>query len=280
MTSVEEIERALAELRAEGDGAPAMRTTVLTHVAWLPAEWEEAAEQVLEGLAERHPSRTILLRPDPAARHEGLEADVARQCFALAERHVCAEVIRIRLCGRTAHAPASVLLPLVLPDLPVFLRWRGQPAFGAPEYEELTRVADRLIVDSSEWPELRYDLLAGSFDRVAVSDLAWRRTLGWRARIAALWPGVAETRQLTVRGPLAEALLLAGWLRSRLERDIALAHEPAPRVEAVAIEGASVESPREPEPTPSDLLSAELDVFGRDPVYEQAVAGHLQTVAR
>jgi glucose-6-phosphate dehydrogenase assembly protein OpcA len=269
MTSVEEIERALAELRADGDGdgAPAMRTTVLTHVAWLPAEWEKAAEQVLEGLAERHPSRTILLRPDAAAGEEGLEADVARQSFASAERHVCAEVIRIRLCGRTAHAPASVLLPLVLPDLPVFLRWRGQPAFGAPEYEQLTGVADRLIVDSSEWPDLRYDQLAGSFDRVAVSDLAWRRTLDARVRIASLWP--SDFASVQVRGPGVETALLAGWLHARLGRAIPIEHEAADVLDMVVVDGRTLELA--PPPSPSDQLSAELDVFGRDRIYEEAV---------
>lgn len=267
ITTVAEIEHALAMLRAEEDDAPALRTTVLTHVAWLPAEWEEAAEQVLEGLAERHPSRTILLRPDPSAGKDGLEADVSRQCFALAERHVCAEVIRIRLCGRTAHAPASVLLPLVLPDLPVFLRWRGRPPFGAPEYEQLTGVADRLIVDSSEWPEPQYDVLARSFERIAVSDLAWRRTLEARVRIAALWP--SRFASVRVRGPRTESALLGGWLRSRLGRAIPLEHEPADVLDEVTVDGKTLELA--PPPSASDQLSAELEVFGRDPVYEEAV---------
>jgi hypothetical protein len=267
ITSVAEIEHALAALRLEDDGEPALRTAVLTHVAWIPAEWAEAAEQVLQGLAERHPSRTILLRPEPGAGREGLEADVARQCFALAERHVCAEVIRVRLCGRTAQAPASVVLPLALPDLPVFLRWRGQPPFGAPEYEQLTGVADRLIVDSGEWAELRFEELARSFERIAVSDLAWRRTLDARVRVASLWP--REFASLGVRGPRAEAALLAGWLRSRLGRAIPLDHEPADALDVVTVDGETLELA--PPPAGSDQLSADLDVFGRDRIYEEAV---------
>jgi glucose-6-phosphate dehydrogenase assembly protein OpcA len=267
ITTVAEIERALAALRAEEDGEPTLRTTVLTHVAWTPAEWAEAAERVLEALAERHPSRTILLRPNPDSGKEGLEADVRRQSFALAQRHVCAEVIRITLCGRTAQAPASVLLPLVLPDLPVFLRWRGQPPFGAPEYEQLTGVADRLIVDSGEWPDLPYDALIRSFERIAVSDLAWRRTLDARVRIASLWP--RNFASLRVRGPRAEATLLAAWLRSRLGRDVSLDHEKAEVLELVDVDGETLELG--PPPSAADQLSAELDVFGRDPVYEEAV---------
>ena len=53
-----------------------------------------------------------------------------------------------------ASAPASVVQPLFLPDLPVFLRWRGVPTFGGDAFESLVDVVDRLIVDSTEWPEL------------------------------------------------------------------------------------------------------------------------------
>ena len=37
---------------------------MLTHLAWIPSEWEQAATDTLAGLAERHPSRVILLLPD------------------------------------------------------------------------------------------------------------------------------------------------------------------------------------------------------------------------
>ena len=47
-----------------------------------------------------------------------------------------------------AEVPASVVQPLLLPDLPVFLRWRGLPPFGERPFEELVDVVDRLIVDS------------------------------------------------------------------------------------------------------------------------------------
>jgi len=44
MTSVAEIERELAELRApQGEFEPAMRTSVMTHLAWVPEEWTPAA---------------------------------------------------------------------------------------------------------------------------------------------------------------------------------------------------------------------------------------------
>ena len=43
---------------------------------------------------------------------------------------ICTETIRMWLKGPRAEVPWSVVQPLFLPDLPVFLRWRGLPPFG------------------------------------------------------------------------------------------------------------------------------------------------------
>ena len=275
--AVADVERMLVALRAEpdvsGDGHPDLRTSVMTHLAWVPPEWDAAATDTLAGLAERHPSRTLILLPEPDAR-DGVDAAVSIRCFAVPgqEHHVCSEVVRLRLRGRLAGAPASVVAPLLVPGLPVFLRWRGRPDFDAVPLLGMLRVVDRLIVDSGEWPDVpaAYRRLPGIFDLVAASDVAWARTLGWRHRLAELWPREYRTRR--VEGPAAEAHLLAGWLRSRLRRDVVVDHDRRDELEAVVADGEAVPAPRGRRPTPSDLLSAELDVFGRDRVYEAAAA--------
>ena len=144
---------------------------------------------------------------------------------------------------------------------------------GIATLTELTGVADRLVVDSSEWRHLPgvYEQLSGLFDRIAVSDIAFSRTLGWRARLAEHGPRSRRWRKLRVEGPKADALLLAGWLRSRLKRDIALSWRNAKAVQAVRVDGHAIPAPIGALAGGSDLLSAELDVFGRDPVYEAAV---------
>ena len=274
LTSVREIEREITSLRvAPGSDAPYQRTSVMTHMAWVPEEWVEAAEDVLSGLAERHPSRTLVLVPRPDA-GDGLEASVEVDCFPVGEgRQVCTETIRIHLNGQTSFAPESVVQPLFLPDLPVFLRWRGTPAFGDRPFERLVDVIDRLIVDSTEWPDLAasYERLTGLFDRVVVSDIAWSRTSRWRLQLASLWPGIADVQKIRVVGTAAQAHLLAGWLRSRLKRSIELEHEPADSLVAVEIDGDPAPFPPGDAPHPSDLLSDELDRFSRDPIYEDAV---------
>ena len=138
---------------------------------------------------------------------------------------------------------------------------------------ELVSACDRLVVDSSEWPApaRRYARLAGLFDRIAVSDLAWRRGLPWRVALAAQWPGIKRVEHLVVEGPEADAELLAGWLRSRLRRPVRLTRKRAPSLVAVTVDGQPVGKPVGPRVRGSELLSAELDRLTRDPVYEAAV---------
>ena len=276
--SVAEIEQALYSLRRESadeSGVPDLRTSVMTHIAWVPPDWHDAALTTLEGLAERHPSRAILLVPDGTDGEEDLCARVQVAAYALPgeRRHVAAEIVELRLGRKRAQAPASIVMPLLITGLPVFCRWRGRPPFGERQLDELATLVDRLVVDSREWDDAPadYPRLAELFEETAVSDIAWRRTLPWRLQLAQDWPEVGQCGELTVRGPSADAHLLAGWLRSRIDRDVGLAVEPADEIELVAVDGRRLPEPPVELLDPSDLLSSELETFGRDRVYEAAV---------
>ena len=276
--TVAQIEEAIGSLRREccdDTGVPDMRTSVMTHIAWVPPEWHGIAWKTLEGMAERHPSRAIVLVPGGTSGEDDLCARVQVVAYPLAgeRRHVAAEIIELRLGRRRAQSPASIVMPLLITGLPVFSRWRGRPAFGGRELQELTSLVDRFIVDSREWddPAAEYPRLAELFEETAVSDIAWRRTLPWRLELARGWPSVADCEELGVNGPAADAHLLAGWLRSRLKREISLTVEPTEEVESVAVDGRTLPEPREELPDSSALLSAELETFSRERVYEAAV---------
>jgi hypothetical protein len=255
--TIEEIEDALAELRLRvgQGGVPDLRTSVLTHMAWVPQEWQTAATETLAGLGERHPSRTLLLFPE-AEEDDRLAARVFLECHPLAgeARQLCNEVVELRLGGPRSEAPASIAIPLLLPDLPIFLRWRGRPPFRTEQFGQMVAIADRLVVDSAEWPDLpgAYVELEDFFDSVSVSDIAWRRTLPWREALARDWPKLPDR----IAGPPAETSLVAGWLRSRAAAEVAV--------------DAADELPVATDKDPSDLLSEELEVFGRDRIYEAA----------
>jgi len=163
---------------------------------------------------------------------------------------------------------------LLISDLPVFLRWRGEPPWGAQELDQLVGVTDRLIVDSTEWDDVpfSYTHLLPVFERAATSDIAWARTYRWRTLLASLWPGIADVGTVRITATAAQAWLLVGWLRSRLGRpDIELQHVPAEQLERIELDGEPASFPPGDPPKPSEVLSEELDRFTRDPVYEDAV---------
>ncbi|MEP6910247.1 MAG: glucose-6-phosphate dehydrogenase assembly protein OpcA [Actinomycetota bacterium] len=271
--SIGDVVSALFRLRTESAGeteGPDLRTSVMTHLAWVPPDWEEAAVETLAGLGDRHPSRGILLFPDESGA-DGIDAKVSVLAFPLSHqrRHIAAEVVELHLRGGMTEAPASIVMPLLVTGLPVFLRWRGRPPFGELAVEQLIDVCDRFIVDSGEWPDVPGAYRELPFDRTACSDIAWRRTELWRRSLAGLWPEIGEVGKLNVTGPIAEASLLAGWLRSRLDHDVELVSEESKEFETVTIDGEPCNPPRR-SLSGSDLLSEELDEFGRDPVYEAA----------
>src|SRR5262249_3422435 len=117
-----------------------------------------------------------------------------------------------------------------------------------------------------------YRRLSELFDRTAVSDIAWARTARWRALLATMWPEIADVSVLRVHGTAAQGHLLLGWLRSRLHRgEISREPDEPEPLEGIALDGKSASFPPGDPPTPSDVLSDELDRFSRDPVYEAAV---------
>jgi Glucose-6-phosphate dehydrogenase subunit len=272
-----DVDTALARLRAKAAAeGPSMRTSVMTHLAWVPHGWREQARTALAGMGERHPSRTILLFPEPRADDNRIDAqaEVERWEVPDTDRGLVTEVVELTLRGSRAQAPASIVEPLLISDLPVFLRWRGEPPWGAPELEQLVDVTDRLIVDSTEWDDVpdSYRELAELFPRCAASDIAWARTSRWREHLATLWPAIADVQTVRVHGTAAQAWLLCGWLRSRLGRiEISLEHEAAETLEGVKLDGEAVPLPPGDPPAPSDVLSDELERFTPDPVYEAAV---------
>ena len=236
----------------------------------------ELANIAAPGMAEQHPSRTILLFPEPNADDNRIDAraEVERWEVPDTDRGLVTEVVELTLRGSRSKAPASIVEPLLISDLPVFLRWRGEPPWGTPELEQLVEVTDRLIVDSTEWEDLPgpYRPLAELLPHTAASDIAWARTSRWRSHLATLWPGIADVGMVRVTGTAAQAWLLGGWLRSRLGRpDIGIEHKDAATLKGVALDGQAVPLPPGDPPLPSDVLSDELERFTPNPVYEAAV---------
>lgn len=245
-SGVAALERELARMRrvqtanAAEQGHVVARASVLNLVVHATREVHarRAAETIGE-LAQRHPSRAVIVHAD-RDRTAGVEAQLSMHCHlpaADAARQVSYEQILIRARGDSDDRLASAVIPLLLPDLPVFLWWTGTPPLDERHFDELLAFADRFIVDSADFarPDVTLPRIAGicasGRGRFGVTDFNWTRLTPWRDLVAGFFD-VPEWRaflpHLTgLRVGFAvdadgrdihpsQALLFIGWLASRL----------------------------------------------------------------
>jgi glucose-6-phosphate dehydrogenase assembly protein OpcA len=242
--SVSALERELARLRrssgahAKEQGVPVARASVLNLVVFATREIHaRRAATTIDELATRHPSRAIVIVAD---REPGGPPELEMHCHLShpdGAQQVSYEQILIRARGAAGRRLVSAVIPLLLPDLPVFLWWTETPPLDLPYFDDLLRLADRLIVDSGDFarpdrtlPRLHAVARSGT-NRYGVTDFNWTRITPWRELVMQFFDVPAWRPFLdTITGIRvgfavdadgreihpSQALLFIGWLASRL----------------------------------------------------------------
>lgn len=251
-TPLENIEKGVTALwqtatKTKDDGeitdaaqTPVMRACVLNLVIY--TETEEGLEQVTEIVARltwAYPCRAIVLLARSDRPADSMNAWISAHCQLPDPKgsKVCCEQITIEGSLEASERLASMVLPLLVPDLPVVIWWPGDPALEGPFFERLMDTSDRLIVDSRRFedPVRSFNRLAQlsemRFRGVAISDLNWARLTPWRRLIAQFFdapeimPYLSHVDRITIdyeapdkgNNPnFSEALLLVGWLGHQL----------------------------------------------------------------
>ena len=218
----------------------AARSSVLNLV--VVAGHQETAERcaaIISATAGRHPSRSLILSsldpegpPGLTARVEGVSVTAS-----VGAAETGAETIYVAAHGETTRHLASIIVPLLVRDLPVALWWPSDPQFGSHRADRLLPLADRLIVDGSSWSGDGLDRLsamarAAERERFVVADFALLRQARWREALASVYdlpdlrPHLRSIRSITVEyaAPGESASLTnivrpvyhVAWLASRL----------------------------------------------------------------
>ena len=197
------------------------------------------AASTISELAMRHPSRAVVILAD---RHPDPSSPPAIELHAQLPSidqydQVHYEQVLVRARGDVTDRLLSVIVPLLVPDLPLFVWWTGTPPVGERHFEDLVGLADRLLVDSADFarpeemlPELARLCIVGP-KHCALTDLNWARLTAWRELLTqffdvpiwrALLPAIdgvrvsfavdADGREIHP----SQALLFIGWLAARL----------------------------------------------------------------
>jgi glucose-6-phosphate dehydrogenase assembly protein OpcA len=242
---VAELEAELSALWRAAADDPATKNAVTRACALtllIYVESEEAADEVNNLVAEvtrQSPCRVIIMMLQPQAAPSGLEAWVSAHCHlpVAGEKQVCSEQVTLRARGEAGQGLPSVVLPLTVSGLPIFLWWRAGGFSPPPYFDEILRVTQHVIVDTARFspsgPHLQ-ELAAWLHKfsgRIQLTDLNWSRITPWRELLAQCFDSPdrrpyldrlsqvrIEYEQDSVRlvTQRAQGLLLTGWLASRL----------------------------------------------------------------
>ena len=205
---------------------------------------ESAVDEVnkmLIDLSTHHPCRAIVMVGQEQEANRDIEMSVAsfsKPSGKKTDPRLCCEQVTLNACGRFVVELPSAAIPLLVPDLPVFLLWNDELNTRHDIFAELADRADRVIIDSTRFTDLEANMralvdLINSEDenRAAISDINWARLTSWRALIAGCFDSAAHRPALndiaSVRIEYApnsagsneiapQASLIAGWLASRL----------------------------------------------------------------
>lgn len=246
---VQSVEQELGELwkqhtgdaSVEEDGA-VMRARVLNLLVYVSSKAAlDEVNQLLGEITSAHPCRVIVMLAEREALDQDIEMFVSAHCLVQAggdHKNLCGEQVTLKARGRFTVELPSAAVPLIVPDLPIFLWWRDAPRLHDQIFESLARTADRVVIDSADFSQPYEDvrelvalLKRRRAEHAAVSDLNWARLTSWRTLLASFYD-VEEYRDAlrTIDRVLIEyvphslapgqvapkALILAGWLASRL----------------------------------------------------------------
>jgi glucose-6-phosphate dehydrogenase assembly protein OpcA len=197
---------------------------VLNLVVIVDREWKGEIANRLERAGRYHASRTVLCAVEDGRTTLDAVAMVTYDEPESGGIGVMHEQVEIDLGPQHLASLQTIVDPVLVSEMPT-VAWSPH---GHPEaVEALLPLTDVILLDSDDPrdPANAFDRANELCDHVYVVDLAWLRTTPWRERLAASFDlpqrlaMLRDVSELEVRhqeSSSASALLLAGWLCSRL----------------------------------------------------------------
>ena len=181
-------------------------------------------------LAAQNPCRVITLCPT-FGEDEGVSAQVSAYCpvqKSNSSNLVCCEYITLRGTKEALERVSDLVNSLVVSDLPKFVWWKGTPNPEQVLFRNIALASSCLILDSSFYGDAASEMVKIQSlvnEHTNIADLNWYRLAPWQELAAAAFDPPERRMALTEvdrvgidyeRGNPAQALMLLGWLASRL----------------------------------------------------------------
>lgn len=180
--------------------------------------------------------RVIFIQADPTSEKNSSEIQISQES-SHDELGIVCDQIYIKVAGDAINRVYFLLLPLFVPDLPIYLIWGQDPTTEDKILPYLVNFASRLIVDSEVTEDLQVfsknmqNLMCSS--PILTLDMNWTRIGGWREVFAQIFDSKERFEQLASAESIhliynsrpndfsahlsIQAVYLQAWLTSRLK---------------------------------------------------------------
>jgi glucose-6-phosphate dehydrogenase assembly protein OpcA len=229
--------RQTAEGGLPGVSAPVTRVLLANLLVYALTDAEaDEAQAIVADMAAEYPTRTVVTDAQPGKKGESYDAGISVLCDINEQgARLCGESIRLHI-HETDHTGLGTIIPLLVPDLPIYLWTPGDIAPEDDTLRQLARSSDHWIVDSrrlSQWTskiEVTESLTSEAEASPHLHDLAWTWLRHWRETIAEIFDpasmrnylaGVTSVRIVykpeTSDLPAVEAVMTASWIMRQLD---------------------------------------------------------------
>ena len=240
---LDRVEQALSRMWDERAAKGAAAHVCLANVVALcvDADRVTGVTETLNTLMPSLPGRAIVVAMEDSG-EAGITADV--DLVLNAKKEACGELLSVTVRGAARDWLANAIEVLLAPGGRAYVWWVGDIPDDATMFDQLTAIADVVMVNSEEMDlrDLRTlsRLVAAEAGRYSLADLNWVRLRSWQELLArffddpAVLPQLKTARTLTVSSAphridahdeptSTQAALYAGWFAASIGCEMAAA---------------------------------------------------------
>lgn len=216
----------------EGAKACLFNLIVYTHEPRLTAYFTD----IVKMIKTQFPCRIIFITGNPLSKENHLRVQTKSEKNSDGSGFICDQIF-IEAGGHDINRVYFLLLPLFVPDLPIYLLWGQDPTTEYTILPHLEAFATRLIFDAETTADLQKfskDMLNRiRSSPIQIIDLNWARIGGWREILAQIYDSPGRLEQLAIAHhielkyndrpsnlfahPETQTIYLQAWLASCLD---------------------------------------------------------------